>query len=56
MVWLGFAMMIAAAAVFFALVSRDGRPRFKSEGLQASANVIAMLVIIFGAIFAFGVD
>ena len=56
MVWLGFAMMLAAALVFFALVSRDGRPRIKSEGLQASANVIVMLVFIFGVIFAFGVD
>ena len=54
MVWLGFAMMIAAAVVFLALVPRGG-PRIKSEGLQGWANVIVMLVFIFGAIFVFGV-
>ena len=50
-------MMIAGTAVFFALAPRDGgEPRIKSQDLQTFTNVIIMLVIIFGAIFAFGVD
>ena len=56
MVWLGFAMMLAAAVVFAALLPWGNRPGpIKPQGVETFVMTVLMLVLIFGAIFAFGV-
>jgi hypothetical protein len=57
MVWLGIGMMIAVAAIFAALVlSGNGNVRIENSTVQSLAMMALMLVFIFGAIFALGVQ
>jgi hypothetical protein len=57
MVWLGIGMMIAVAAVFAALVlSGNGNVCIENSTVQSLAMMALMLVFIFGAIFALGVN
>ena len=57
MIWLGLAMMLAAAVVFAALLPWGNRPGpIKQKGVETFVmTVLGMFVLIFGAIFAFGV-
>jgi hypothetical protein len=49
----GIAMMVAAVAVYVALIPWGGRVRMKSDSAQAFGIMALMVVFILGAIFGF---
>jgi hypothetical protein len=56
MIWLGIVMMIAAVAVYVALIPWGGEVRLKGDSAQAFGIIALMLVFILGAIFALGLN
>jgi hypothetical protein len=48
----GIGMMIAAVAIFVALLPWGGQLRVKSDSAQAFGMMALMLVFILGAVFA----
>ena len=52
MVCLGVAMMMAAVAIYVALIPWSGEVRIKSDSGQAFGIMALMLTLILGAIFA----
>ena len=55
MIWWGFGMVAAAAAMFTALVAWGDR-RIKNEDAEMAVATALMLMLVSGMIFAFGVQ